>query len=249
METRRMLVAWGAAVLWMVVSPQATAGILLQNATATYTSEPYSFWSPAKTIDGATEGVYTSWTVYRPDETPGNWVHSETIVWETQQDVTVSCETPLLFLLYQADWIPLPGHTLGRFRLSYTTDDRSTFADGLLVGGDVSANWVVINPSWAYSQTGEQFTKLADLSLLVSGGANEYPTYMVGASLSAAGITGFRLEALKDPSLPYGGPGRQIVNGNFQLSEFVVVPEPVSLVFLIAGAAGVIGRSKIKEQR
>jgi len=240
METRRMLGAWGVAVLWMVVSPQATAGILLQNATASYTQEPYSFWSPARTIDGVIEGIYTSWAIYHPDETPGNWVHSETIVWETQRDLTVSCETPLGFLLYQKDRLPLPGHNLGRFRLSYTTDDRSTFADGLPTGGDVSANWVVINPSWAYSETGEQFTKLDDLSLLVSGGANNYPTYIITASIAAVGITGFRLEALKDPSLPYGGPGRDISAGNFHLSEFVVVPEPATLVFMIAGAAGLI---------
>jgi hypothetical protein len=239
METRRMLGAWGVAVLWMVVSPQATAVILLQNATATYSS-PSSYWTPAKTIDGVISGVYTSWTIYRPDETPGNWVHSETIVWETQQDLTVSCETPLVFMLYHRDWIPLPDHNLGRFRLSYTTDDRSTFADGLATGGDVSANWTVIDPAWSYSETGEQFTKLADLSLLVSGGANSYPTYMVGASLTVVGITGFRLEAIRDPSLPYGGSGRDISAGSFHLSEFVVVPEPVTLVFLISGAGGLI---------
>ena len=35
-------------------------------------------------------------------------------------------------------------HTLGRFRLSVTSDDRTTFADGLANGGDVIANWTVL---------------------------------------------------------------------------------------------------------
>lgn len=39
-----------------------------------------------------------------------------------------------------------PGSTLGNFQLSFTTDDRSTFADGLLNSGDVTANWILLDP-------------------------------------------------------------------------------------------------------
>src|SRR5262249_47112084 len=36
------------------------------------------------------------------------------------------------------------------------------------------------------------------------------------------GITGIRLEALTDPSLPFNGPGREPLNGNFHVAEFTV---------------------------
>jgi hypothetical protein len=49
--------------------------------------------------------------------------------------------------------------------------------------------------------------------------------YTVIAETSLTGITGVRLEALEDASLPMGGPGMQTINGNFVLSELEVYAE------------------------
>src|SRR4029077_11122140 len=48
-------------------------------------------------------------------------------------------------------------------------------------------------------------------------------TYTISALVdSAAPITGIFLDAIKNPSLPGGGPGGQYGNGNFVVSEFTL---------------------------
>ena len=49
--------------------------------------------------------------------------------------------------------------------------------------------------------------------------------YTVIAETSLTGITGVRLEAIEDASLPMDGPGMQATNGNFVLSELEVYAE------------------------
>jgi hypothetical protein len=115
-----------------------------------------------------------------------------------------------------------PEHTLGRFRLSVTTDDRADFADGLDTGGDVSASWTVLKPEIFTSANGTTLEVLSDNSILASGTPPDTDTYTITARTPLSGITGFRLEALEDASLPVSGPGRHTANGNFVLSEFVV---------------------------
>jgi len=112
-----------------------------------------------------------------------------------------------LLNLHHQDFIPSAGQNLGRFRLSYTTDDRSEYADGLRTGGDVSAHWTVIDLSTFRSSGGETLTMQPDGSILVSGLWSAYPTYRVSGSIAETGITGFRLEALSDPSFPLWRPG------------------------------------------
>ena len=102
-----------------------------------------------------------------------------------------------------------PGHTLGRFRISVTTDDRASFADGLVSGGDVTANWTVLDPTTAVSANGATLNELGDYSILASGASPVADTYTVTADTALTGITGFRAEAISDPSLPFGGPGAQ----------------------------------------
>ncbi len=243
MRTHRLEFAIGLTVLGLGCTPTLWAAqIGLQSATATYSqvnsSDP-GLWDPVKTIDGRTSGAFTSWAVNRG--TGPN--HEETIVWETTADLTLDGGTILRFSLHHQDWVPSAGHNLGRFRLSYTTDDRATFADGLASGGDVSAGWIVIHPTGSGSTGGELLTTQADSSILVSGGTNAYPTYAIDSRVIASGITGFRLEAMRDPSLPFGGPGRQPVNGNFHLSEFIVstVPEPATAVLSLLGGLALAG--------
>ncbi|WP_292993984.1 FxDxF family PEP-CTERM protein [Nitrosomonas sp.] len=234
MKSNRISMFFTVSVLGLSFAAQSQAAIVpLQNATATYSQG--SEWTASNTIDGITVGPLTSWAIFPNQASP------QTIVWETQSDQTFD-HTPVNFLLYHHDTAAAPAHSLGHFRLSYTTDNRDLFADGLANGGDVTANWIPINPTLMSSTEGETFTGLPDFSIMVSGGANQFPTYTIGSLLTASGVTGFRLEAIPDPSLPHGGSGRQPANGNFTLSEFVVsaVPEPETYAMLLAGL-GLLG--------
>ena len=216
----------------------AAKNVSLQHATATYSqtnpARPND-WIPSNTIDGAKSGIFTSWAIY---EEP--LIHAQTIVWEAASNVGSSLGQDFQFDLYHGDFIPSLTHYLGHFRLSYTTDDRALFADDLANGGDVSANWTVITPNSVSSSGGDIFSILGDESMLVTtlnSTPDTHPIYTVLATLTAQDITGFRLEAMKDPSLPFGGPGLEPTAGNFHLSEFVVttIPEPETYAMLLAG--------------
>ena len=248
MNWHRITLLSALAALGLVFAAESPgADVLLQNATATYSQLYDPPWVPSFTIDGKTSGYRTSWAIYQFD--PGHPVYdpdgqrAQTIVWETRTDLTLDGSSPLTFALHHQESNTAPGAALGRFRLSYTTDDRATFADGLSSGGDVTANWVVIAPASASSTGGEVLTTLPDSSILVSGGSNTYPTYTVTSLLKVSGITGFRLEAMKDDALPHRGPGRFPDNGNFHLSEFVVTTSQCTealakLAALVTGKAG-----------
>jgi hypothetical protein len=118
-------------------------------------------------------------------------------------------------------------HRLGNFSLKYTTD---------------SVNWNILTPA-SYSTANGTTLTLSGSTLLANGadgGSSPGPAtdvYTVTAHTDVAGITGFRLNALTDISLPNHGPGTRY-NGNFVLSEFqvTVVPEPYQY-----GLVGVIG--------
>jgi hypothetical protein len=79
--------------------------------------------------------------------------------------------------------------------------------------------WGVLDPSFMKSSGGSKFTKLADHSLLVGGANPGQDVYDIHARTDQRGLTTVRLQALTDPSLPGGGPGRH-TNSNFVLSEF-----------------------------
>ena len=68
-------------------------------------------------------------------------------------------------------------------------------------------------------------TPQADRSIVATGNKDK-GVYTVTMKTHLAGITGFRLEALSDPSLPSNGPGLP-ANGNFVLTEFEVFVAPV----------------------
>jgi hypothetical protein len=88
-----------------------------------------------------------------------------------------------------------------------TTDDRSTYADGLAVGGNVTANWTILQNLVMQGPFGMTFTNLPDDSVLAGGVVPGQGIYDVSAETDLKGITGIRLEVLKDPSLPAGGRG------------------------------------------
>ena len=185
-----------------------TFPVSLQQATADNSQ-------PGFTVDQAIDGILSSgngWAVYYQVGQP------HTAVFETQNDLLLASGGLLTFKVVQQHG---GQHTLGRFRLSATTDPRSAFADGLLDGGDVVANWTVLTPIGFSSEAGATMTKLPDESILMSGLNPDSDRYTVTVNTSLSNITGFRIEALTDASLAGGGPGRQ-PNGNFVLSELQV---------------------------
>ena len=198
------------------VSPAgaATTTVTFQEGTATFSQDyPCCALPVDQAVDGyigvPVNGVLNGWAIH-----PGVG-QDQIAVWETTSDVNAS---QLDFTLYQY-WGGT--HNFGRFRLSYTTDDRSTFADGLNSGGDVTANWTVLTGATISGTGGETFTVLGDNSILVSGNNPATTVYHVSFTGSFNGITGIRLEALSDASLPFSGPGRQ-ANGNFTLTEITL---------------------------
>lgn len=212
-----------------VASNVHSASVALQNATATFSQTFNGDFTVGRAING-TFAENLGWSIVDPSAALAAQASSQTAVFETTANVGFGGGSLLTFTMYQTHGLDFALHTLGRFRLSVTTDNRSLFADGLASGGDVTANWTVLDPSSFISANGATLSKLGDLSILASGAAPDFDTYTVTAPTLLTGITGIRLEVLEDPSLPFNGPGRQPLNGNFELSEFTVdiaaVPEP-----------------------
>ena len=223
--------------------------ITLENATATFSQDPLGGCPcpPSQSIDGSffpgdpSRGSGNGWTIdHFPNNNPQQeFTTSETAVFQTVPDLGPSL---LTFTMYFLHWNPK--HLLGHFRLSVTTDDRSTYADGLAVGGNVTANWTVLSNLTVDGPSGMTFTELADHSVLAAGAVPDQGVYEVSAVANLSGITGIRLEALTDPSLPHGGGPGFYGNGNFVLTEITLdaapVPEPATLGLLLAGL-GLLG--------
>jgi hypothetical protein len=77
--------------------------------------------------------------------------------------------------------------------------------------------WSPLDPSELKSAAGATLTKQEDKSVVATGPIAK-DVYTFVAPLDLKDITAIRLEAINDPSLPVGGPGRAN-NGNFVLSE------------------------------
>ncbi len=85
--------------------------------------------------------------------------------------------------------------------------------------------WVVLDPSAMKSSGGASFAKLPDGSLRVEGKNADFDTYTITAAIDLAEITAIKVEALADPSLVAGGPGRA-GNGNFALTNLTLKVGP-----------------------
>jgi hypothetical protein len=211
------------------------ATVPLQQATATFSQTGSGDFSVAKAING-TVADDLGWAI--SPALFSTTIPAQTAAFETVSDIGFAGGSILTFTFTQTH--SNPGHNLGRFRLSVTTDNRSLFADALPTGGDVTANWTVLDPTSFASANGTTFTKLGDSSLLAGGPNPATDIYTITSLATLTGITGIRLEAIEDPSLPYGGPGRWPGNGNFVLSEFevsiVAVPEPAAGAIVAMGS-------------
>jgi hypothetical protein len=87
--------------------------------------------------------------------------------------------------------------------------------------------WLVLDLDSAKSNGGATLTRQEDGSVLATGKSPDHDTYVLAATLPGGAITAIRLEALADPSLTKGGPGRAS-NGNFALSDFAMRVAPAS---------------------
>ena len=108
---------------------------------------------------------------------------------------------------------------IGCFRLSVTTDPRPDFSPAF--GG--AGNWTPLEPSSAESTGGASLTIRDDVSILIGDDLPDHAVYTIKTQTPIADITGFRIEAIKDPSLPHNGPGCEPSSGNFEMTYFGVV--------------------------
>ncbi|MBC8112821.1 MAG: DUF1549 domain-containing protein, partial [Candidatus Saccharimonas sp.] len=94
--------------------------------------------------------------------------------------------------------------------------------------------WSVLDPLSFKSKNGATLTKQPDLSVLASGESPANDDYeltfriSVGQPGQPAFLTGLRLEAMADDSLPSKGPGRAPENGNFVLTTLELVAASVT---------------------
>ena len=220
----------GDNTLTGTLSPQLAVGpsgpatsVRLQKPTAIYSQpgHPVSYM-----INGIINNQASGWA--------NNGLGYNAAVFETAVDLNPGGEPVELTFTIQSGGFGI--HELGKFRLSVTTDNRSLFADGLDNGGAVTANWIQLTPTSAVASQSPLAIN-PDNSVLLLGTPAEWEYYTVKAITNLANITGVRLEALEDPSLPGDGPGR---NNNFVVQDFGVSigPAPVESVLVIGADGG-----------
>ncbi|MBX9653191.1 PSD1 and planctomycete cytochrome C domain-containing protein [bacterium] len=78
--------------------------------------------------------------------------------------------------------------------------------------------WSTVYPAWAASREGATFEPSLDGSLRINGKNPEKDLYTIEFDSDLSDVVAIRVEALSDPALPNGGPGR-VGHGNFVLSE------------------------------
>jgi WD40 repeat protein/mono/diheme cytochrome c family protein len=90
--------------------------------------------------------------------------------------------------------------------------------------GSIINRWVVLEPKSTNATNRSTLTRQPDGSILVSG-RNKNGVVTIVTETDLTGITGVRLEALTDNSLPNKGPGRA-ADGNFVLNELELTAAP-----------------------
>lgn len=91
--------------------------------------------------------------------------------------------------------------------------------------------WTPLNIAKAESSGGATLTPQNDQSILATGAKAENDIYMITVEVKLKRLTALRLEALPDPSLPQGGPGRDPY-GNFLLTGLeVALPSGQTIQF------------------
>jgi hypothetical protein len=88
-------------------------------------------------------------------------------------------------------------------------------------------SWETLHPSRLVSTEGATLTATTDGSVLASGKNPDSDTYVFEAKTPLQNISSIRIEALPDPTLPSGGPGRDHY-GNFMLQSVIIETGPSS---------------------
>jgi hypothetical protein len=88
-----------------------------------------------------------------------------------------------------------------------------------------TGDWVVLDPI-EWMNFGTKFEKQWDLSMVGGGDLQTGDTMHLWIDTKLTNITGFRLEALTNANLMYGGPG-ETGRGSFLLKEFTVEAWPI----------------------
>lgn len=103
----------------------------------------------------------------------------------------------------------------------YETELNPKFEQWLQAGAKLDGTlWTVLDLTNRQSKAGAAFKKLDDGSWLAEGKNGDQDEYTFKAA-APSNVTGLRLDALADPSMPKGGPGRAD-NGNIGLSRIRV---------------------------
>jgi hypothetical protein len=99
------------------------------------------------------------------------------------------------------------------------TDDKS-FVEWAALGpaGSLGTRWRTLVPASVASEGKATLKVLDDGSVLAAGLSADKDVHTVEIDTDLERITGLRIEALRDGSLPAGGPGRS-ANGNFVLQS------------------------------
>src|SRR3954454_18769026 len=132
MPMRRTLFKLSAVLtLTLPLKVAAAAGpVPLQNATATFSQTSFGGDPVANAIDGNLANN-NAWSIYEgPTDGSGslpNNTNPQTAVFESVSNINVADGPTLRFTLQHL--FSATAHTIGRFRLSATTDARTQFAD------------------------------------------------------------------------------------------------------------------------
>ncbi len=86
---------------------------------------------------------------------------------------------------------------------------------------EIKPQWLVLEADTIKSAGGTTFVRQGDGSYLALGKNADFDTYTFVAKSDVKAIRAIRLEAIADPSMVKGGPGRAS-NGNFALTDFRV---------------------------
>ncbi len=90
-------------------------------------------------------------------------------------------------------------------------------------------NWTPLTDTEIFAAFGVKFDKLEDSSFIAKGDNATANNYIVRAKTKIKGITGFRIEMMRDHNLPREGPGRA-ADGTFYFSEFIAEAAPLNKI-------------------
>ncbi|HYO81812.1 MAG TPA: PSD1 and planctomycete cytochrome C domain-containing protein, partial [Bryobacteraceae bacterium] len=105
--------------------------------------------------------------------------------------------------------------------------EQQRWEEGLL---KARRDWAVLKPSKMRTEAGTVLTADQDSVIAATGENPQRETYTLEAPVNVRTLTGLRLETFPDPSLPTGGPGRDVY-GHFGLTEVQVEVDNVPVRF------------------